>query len=617
MIDFDVLVSLFITQIFNKCCFFIVQYSSMQNPSSFYNQQLEKHLATVSSLKKKLLTLSTLRLIVFLATGFGIYVFFGNWQIAALIAVVGIGIFIYLVSKYTDIQAEKDLASTLVSINKEEIKIDAGEFHHRDTGQQYQNPNHFYSLDIDLFERGSFFQYLNRTSIVEGSQKLADELTANSIKDIVKRQDAIKELSLKPEWRQHFEAVATLVHVETPASKIINWLKSYKAFLPKYMSWLPQVFTLTTIIIIVLAFLKIINPLIVGYWLLIGLGITGIYVKKISVLSSNSDRVKDTFRQYAQLLFKIENESFTSELLQEKQKQIQSENKKASTVFQELSKHLDALDNRNNLISAILGNGFLLWDIMQSYKIEAWITEYTNKVDDWFEVVSFFDAYNSLGNYAFNHPSYVYPEILGPNDETNVLELGHPLLEKTKRVDNDLTIKQQQFFIITGANMAGKSTFLRTVSLHIVMANVGLPVCAKKSVYSPVKLITSMRTSDSLTDDSSYFFSELTRLKFIVDEIAKEPYFIVLDEILKGTNSTDKAIGSRKFVEKLVATDATGIIATHDLSLCEISKELDKVQNYYFDAEIINDELHFDYTFKEGICQNMNASFLLKKMNIV
>jgi DNA mismatch repair ATPase MutS len=165
--------------------------------------------------------------------------------------------------------------------------------------------------------------------------------------------------------------------------------------------------------------------------------------------------------------------------------------------------------------------------------------------------------------------------------------------------------------------MAGKSTFLRTVSLHIVMANIGLPVCAKTSQYSPVKLITSMRTMDSLTDDSSYFFSELTRLKFIVDTIAKEPYFIVLDEILKGTNSTDKAIGSKKFVEKLVASNATGIIATHDLSLCEIEDELEAVKNYYFDAAIINDELYFDYKLKQGICQNMNASFLLKKMDIV
>ena len=254
---------------------------------------------------------------------------------------------------------------------------------------------------------------------------------------------------------------------------------------------------------------------------------------------------------------------------------------------------------------------------MQSHKIEQWIESYGKIIEDWFGVVSFFDATNSLGNYAFNHPEFVFPEIEKSEIVIQAKNLGHPLLDKSKRIDSDLNIENEQFFIVTGANMAGKSTFLRTVSLHIVMANIGLPVCAESSKYSPVKLITSMRTTDSLTDDSSYFFSELTRLKFIVDAIDKEPYFIVLDEILKGTNSTDKAIGSRKFVEKLVAGNATGIIATHDLSLCEIEKELDDVKNYFFDAEIVNDELYFDYKLKKGICENMNASFLLKKMKII
>ncbi len=589
----------------------------MTNPESYYKTQLEAHNLEVARLKKQLLSISTLRLIVFLVTGFGIYFFFSQWQISVAIAVVGIGIFIYLVSKYTDVQAKKHLASALAAINEEELCIASGDFHHRDEGQNFQNPNHFYSLDIDLFGRGSFFQFINRTSINEGTQILANALTANTISGIPERQEAIKELSKKPEWRQYFSAIASLVIVETPASQIIDWLKDYKSFLPKAMSWIPLVFSLASIALITLAFLKVIDPLWLLYWLIFGLGITGLYVKKINNLSHNTDKLKDTFRQYAQLLDKIENETFTSELLKQKQKQIQSESKKASQIFKEISKYLDALDNRNNLISAIFGNGFILWDIMQSYKVEGWIRTYAHKVDDWFEVVSFFDGYNSLGNFAFNHPDYIFPKTLKTNKETKVKKLGHPLLDESKRINNNFAITHQQFFIITGANMAGKSTFLRTVSLHIVMANVGLPVCAKESNYSPVKLITSMRTSDSLTDDSSYFFSELTRLKFIVDEIAKEPYFIVLDEILKGTNSTDKAIGSRKFVEKLVATDATGIIATHDLSLCEISKELDDVKNYYFDAEIINDELHFDYTFKEGICQNMNASFLLKKMNIV
>jgi DNA mismatch repair ATPase MutS len=165
--------------------------------------------------------------------------------------------------------------------------------------------------------------------------------------------------------------------------------------------------------------------------------------------------------------------------------------------------------------------------------------------------------------------------------------------------------------------MAGKSTFLRTVSLSIVMANCGLPVCAESFKYAPRRLITSMRTTDSLSEDESYFYSELKRLKFIVDTIEVKDYFIILDEILKGTNSKDKAIGSKKFIEKLIKSKSTGIIATHDVSLCDLENEFSDIKNYYFDAEIIENELHFDYTLKNGICKNMNASFLLEKMKII
>jgi len=588
------------------------------NHLKYYHNHLEKYQTEAKNLYKKMTGLSTLRLFIFLVTGFGIYFFFSQWQIAVSIGVFGVVIFIYLLSKYTDIKKQREFNKALVVINNDEIKIASGDFHDRDEGLQFQDPSHFYSLDIDLFGRGSFFQFINRTTINEGTHQLVNALKANNIDDIESRQEAIKELISKPQWRQYYSATSNLVAVETPAEHIIKWLKNHKMFLPKVMSWLPMVFGLASILLFVFTVLELVtNQALIGYWLFLGLGITGRYLKKINVLASNTNKVKDTFRQYASLLDLIENESFSSELLQQKQKQIQSGDKKASEIFKAFSKSLDALDNRNNLIGAIFGNGYFLTDIKNSYQIEQWIAQYNNKVSDWFEVVSFFDAYNSLGNYGYNHSEFVFPEIVKAGSVIKAEHLGHPLLNKDKRVDSDLTIENEQFFIVTGANMAGKSTFLRTVSLHIVMANVGLPICAKFSQYSPVKLITSMRTSDSLTDDSSYFFSELKRLKFIVDAIQKEPYFIILDEILKGTNSTDKAIGSRKFVEKLVASNATGIIATHDLSLCEISKTLDDVKNYYFDAEIINDELHFDYTLKEGVCQNMNASFLLKKMEII
>lgn len=589
----------------------------MAHPNSYYEQHADKYRNEAASLYKKMTLFSMLRLLVFFLAVFGIYSTYTHWQMAVGIAIIGVVVFIVLLSKYTNIKQERLLKLALVDINKTELQIAEGHFHDRNDGLQYQDPLHFYSLDIDLFGRGSFFQFINRTVINEGSKNLADALKANHIDGIQERQRAIKELAQNPEWRQLYSATASLIKVETPAATIISWLKNHKPFLPKAIKWIPYAFLVGTIAVFTLFFLDIISAGYLGYWLLLGIVITGIYLKRINHLAVHTDKVKDTFKQYALLLDQIEKQEFKSSLLIDKQKYIQSESEKASVVFGKLSKALDALDNRNNMISAVFGNGYFLTDLKNSYKVEQWIKDYGDKVEDWFEVVSFFDAYNSLANYAFNHPHYVYPTITNDDEVIKAKKLGHPLLKVKKRVDNDFVISNKQFFIITGANMAGKSTFLRTVSIHIVMANVGLPVCAQSSSYSPVKLITSMRTSDSLTDDSSYFFSELTRLKFIVDAIQKEPYFIILDEILKGTNSTDKAIGSRKFVEKLVASNATGIIATHDLSLCEIENELDQVKNYYFDAEIINDELYFDYTFKTGVCKNMNASFLLKKMEII
>lgn len=589
----------------------------MQDSITYYKKQVETYKAEVSKLYKQLTGLSTARLLVFFATVAVVYFTFSNWQLALGFSLFGVVAFLYLLSKHTALKTKHSLKKGLVIINEEELKINSGAFFHRNEGLEFQDPLHNYALDIDLFGRGSFFQFIDRTATKTGAIALSNTLKANDISNIEKRQEAIKELSGKPEWRQHFQATANLIKVETKPNQIVKWLHKHKSFLPKALKRLPLVFSIVSILLLVLGVTKFISISFFGYWLLIGLAITGKYLKKINDLAANTDKIRDTFRQYAQLLNAIETETFTSEVLQQKQKEIQLKTKKASAILTDLAKAMDALDNRNNIISAIFGNGYFLTDIKNSYAIEEWIETYHDKVEDWFKVVTFLDANNSLGNYAFNHKQYVYPKILEEGKQTTVTALGHPLLKTQKRVDNDFKIENEQFFIITGANMAGKSTFLRTVSLHIVMANVGLPVCAKSSEYVPIKLITSMRTSDSLTDDSSYFFSELTRLKYIVDAIAKDNYFIILDEILKGTNSTDKAIGSRKFVEKLVASNATGIIATHDLSLCEIEKDLEKIKNYYFDAQIINNELYFDYSFKKGICQNMNASFLLKKMEII
>ncbi|MDX1315454.1 MAG: DNA mismatch repair protein MutS, partial [Eudoraea sp.] len=338
---------------------------------------------------------------------------------------------------------------------------------------------------------------------------------------------------------------------------------------------------------------------------------------RINALSVSVSRAMDTFQQYHKLIALLESVSFRSELLSKKQKLYRQEQDSVSQLLRKFADILHAFDQRNNMIFGFLGNGLLLWDLYQVYRIESWIAEHGDKVSAWFDVLSYFDASISLGNFAFNHPGYAFPELSANNIMINARDAGHPLLEKTLLVTNDFHIGEEEFHIITGANMAGKSTFLRTVSLLIVMANLGLPVCASKMVYKPVKLVSSMRTADSLSRHESYFFSELKRLKFIVDEIGEEPYFIILDEILKGTNSTDKAQGSRKFLDRLLTSKSAGLIATHDLSLCDAANGNDQVSNFYFDANIIDGELHFDYQLKPGICQNMNASFLLKKMGIV
>ena len=297
----------------------------MIDPNTYYQQNSERYQAEASALYKRMTLFSLLRILVFLLMVFGIYMTYPKWQIAAGIAVVAILLFIFLLSKYTDIKADRQLKLALVDINKTELEIADGNFHNRPDGLEFQDPLHFYSLDIDLFGRGSFFQFINRTSINEGSQKLADALKANNVNDIVQRQEAIKELASTPEWRQLYSATASLIKVETSANTIITWLKTNKSFLPKFMKWIPYPFLVGTLIIFSLFFFDLMSAGFLGYWLLIGLVITGVYLKKINDLATHTDKVKETFKQYALLLDQIEKQTFTSELLIEKQRYIQSE----------------------------------------------------------------------------------------------------------------------------------------------------------------------------------------------------------------------------------------------------------------------------------------------------
>ncbi|GAA0872449.1 MutS family DNA mismatch repair protein [Gangjinia marincola] len=589
----------------------------MPSSNQFHREQITTHLKRSRLLKKKLVISSTLRGILFIALLTAMYFAYPNAKLVIGLLVMGVVLFLILVTRHDNIKSKRRLHQKIITLSEMELRGLKGDFSTFSGGKEYKNAHHYFSHDIDLFGDHSFFQQVNRTGLPKGGKVLANLITSNAVENIKEKQNVVKELAAIPEWRQLFTAHAQLVQPEESPERILKWLREYTFFTPKFTKALVYGFSAVSVALLIGYWADVLPGKYPLIWFFIGFGISGRYFAKVNAISSRTSKAQSTFRQYYQLIALVEQQEFKSNPLKDQREKIISTSKKASAILKSFAKRLDELDQRNNFLIGIFGNAFLLRDLYKAHQIEHWIKMHRDKVAQWFDVIPFFDAYNSLANYAFNHQNYTYPIIVNDHTVIKAVQLVHPMIDPAVAVRSNFHINTGEFFITTGANMAGKSTFLRTVGLHIVMANVGLPVCAEKSHYHPIKLITSMRTTDSLTDDASYFFSELKRLQFITEEIQKDRYFIILDEILKGTNSTDKAEGSAKFVEKLVQSKSTGIIATHDLSLCKTAEKFDRVKNYYFDAVIKNDELYFDYTLKEGVCSNMNASFLMKKMGIV
>ena len=352
--------------------------------------------------------------------------------------------------------------------------------------------------------------------------------------------------------------------------------------------------------------------------MLTGLIIVGTLLKKTQYFQNKVSDTLKVLKNHNSLIKQIEELDFGSELLKQKKEMLYFEEESASMVINKLSNILDAFDSRSNVFVGVVLNALLLWDIHCVMRFDRWRRKYADHIPKWLEVLSDFDAYSSLGSYAFNHPDFTFPEI-SDSSKWEFREMGHPLIPKNVRVDNDFTIsKKGEINIVTGPNMAGKSTFLRAIGVNLILAHIGLPVCAREFIFKSVFLFSSMRTTDSLQNNESYFFSELKRLKSLLDiVVSQKNVFFLLDEILKGTNSIDKTLGSKNVISRLVKLEGTGLIATHDLTLGELENEFKGlVFNKCFDSTIINDQLVFDYTLHDGITQNMNASFLMKKMGI-
>ena len=333
-----------------------------------------------------------------------------------------------------------------------------------------------------------------------------------------------------------------------------------------------------------------------------------VYGKKMLILTT-----------YARLIHIIEEKKMRCIALKEIKELVGGEKQTASQAVKRLTELMNALDQRNNMLMQFVLNGLFFWELRQVMKIEAWKENYAAHLPDWLEAIGEIDAYCSLACFAYNHPGYVFSEIASKPFCVEAEALGHPLMNRNKCVRNDIRIAKRPFFIIiTGANMAGKSTYLRTIGVSYLLACIGAPVWAEKMKLYPAQLVTSLRTTDSLADNESYFFAELKRLKLIIDKLnSGEELFIILDEILKGTNSMDKQKGSFALIKQFMALQANGIIATHDLLLGSLIDLFPKdIHNYCFEADITNNELTFSYKLRDGIAQNMNACFLMKKMGI-
>lgn len=581
-----------------------------------YKDRSEFADSEIKKLNRSVNVLVFLRVLVFVA-GVTLVVLF--WSEAWLSAVIGVSMAVLFGGFIKSHLRKKDERSYWKEIQlfyENEIRGIDGDWSFANSGLEYHVSNHEFAHDIDLFGERSFFQRVNRTSLKGGEELLAQQFLSNDTSKIKVLQQANKELKTKQSFLEHFIGYSRINNSEVSPKLLRSWLIDFKPSLPKFLGGLGIAYSVISIGVIISFALEFISGTLLSGWLILGLMIVGIWLKQVTKLNAEINKIVSSIKSYGRLLNLIEEESFDSELLVGLKKKVVDQDHKASDVIDHLSRAIDLFNNRNNLIVALLGNGFFLWDLQTSSRLQKWFEKYGQNAVEWIDVLYELDAMISLAIYANNHENYVYP-ILDTNANINGKSLGHPLIKQEQCINNNVEISPESFLIITGANMAGKSTFLRTISLAILMTNLGLPVFAEELKIKPQKLITSMRSSDSLLEDESYFFAELKRLKYIIDKIKEEDYFIVLDEILKGTNSKDKEEGSKKFVKRLVDMGATGIIATHDLGLCAIEGELSQVKNYYFDAEIIDDELHFDYKMKDGVCKNMNASFLLRKMKIV
>lgn len=564
--------------------------------------------------------LSYSRIILLLAAIYFLYLMmYVKNHLYGFVSLALIVVFLIVVNIYLKVQSKIAYHKTLKQINTDEISFLEGN-HQFNNGVEYQNPQHDFSYDLDLFGSNSIFQFVNRTGTFLGKDALAKSLQEIPTEEsILKKQEAVKELSEKLNFRQHFQTLSLLAGTtEKEDQAIKNWTESISEKPKAFMQFFAVLIPILLLISIVGALFNwhLVFTKLSVFFFTLNLLLIGYFSQHILKEIGKSDRISNSLLQYSKMLQAFETEKFQSVYLNDLQTQLQSKQKSAFEIVTQLANHFEKLNTIANLFVFIAFNGTFQYHFWVYKKLLQWKENHQHDLWQFMKIIGEVEALNSLANFAYNNQEYQYPAIT--SNQIKMEDLGHPLISKDKRVRNTIDFSQKRFVILTGSNMSGKSTFLRTVGINLVLSYAGVPIDAKNAMIYPLPLWVSMRLTDSLSDSESFFFAEVKRLKQIVTEAEKQPIFVLLDEILKGTNSDDKKTGTVGVIEKLHNLNVTGMIATHDLEVCKTTdNHLQTMENKCFEVEIINNELYFDYKLKNGICQNKNATFIMKKMEII
>lgn len=594
-----------------------------QSNKKIYQGRIDHFASLLSKTERITKNISFLRLVIFIIAFIAVYYFARIESTPGIVLsiFITIAVFVFLVRLHGKFLLKKNLEKAHKVVNTLELKAIQGNIDQFDNGVEFNSPEHYYVNDLDIFGPGSLFQFLNRTASFTGLNQLA-KLLSNPYSDaekIKQSQLAVKELKEQLDWRQNFQSIGLAYEEDKDdRAKIESWSESKPLFSSIIFKLIIVVVPVLTLFMITLLSMGSITVQIFLMYLLIPWGIAGSFAMKVNTRHNQVSKTSEMLNKYALLLQEIEQlEVQSDELNKLKQKVIFQENR-ASKSIKALSAILTALDNRLNFVSWALLNGLFVWDILQMIRLEAWQKKHQRDIHNWFEVVGQIDVISCFANFYYNSYHAVFPELVADRFEVIAKGAGHPLIDSQKRVDNDITVLDGEFVIITGANMAGKSTYLRTIGVNLILAMCGAPVCATSFSFTPVQIFTSIRTVDSLKENESYFYAELKRLKSIIDTLRDgNKLFIILDEILKGTNSKDKHAGSEALLRQLVSLNSSGIVATHDVLLGKMSDDFpDNIKNQCFEVEIEGNKLNFDYLLREGVSKNLNATILMREMGI-